>query len=328
MHKTEEVRPTPASVSGTDPNTKPSCDITTTNDLDILISRTNSEEHAAHTSADATDVVDDAPESVAADDEAIDLNAQSASEDDGPDADGYYRVNRYIRARQPKIMSKSLFQISVSQLVVDDIVAKATNMKVDLPPLPKKLDDEDEMERWNDEYAAYQRQIMPPAFACEQLVPEFRRYCEKWADGRFPGAKESMAVIDAVLKRETRVYDPKQKKNPWAKVPSGMIPLYQRDYDKRVNPGHFSMPYIVAQLLMWEGESFGSRYIYGVDGERGEGSATRRTGARTASSRHPSARKRRAPSSCRWCSRSFRGARTRRPSRSTSSSCSSCRISP
>ena len=271
MNKTEEVRPTPASVSGTDSNTKPSCDITTTNDLDIHISKTNSDEHAAHASADATDVVDDAPESVAADDEAVDLKAQSASEDDGPDADGYYRVNRYIRARQPKIMSKSLFQISVSQFVIDDIVAKTTNMQVNLPPLPEDLKDEDEMERWNDEYAAYQRQIMPPAFACEQLVPELRRYCENWADGRFPGVRESMAVIEAVLKRETRVYDPKQKKNPWVKVPSGMIPLYQRDYDKRVNPGHFPMPYIVAQLLEWKGQSFGSRYIYGVDGERCEG---------------------------------------------------------
>lgn len=277
MIKKEEARPTPASVSGTDFNNETSCDITATNVSDTTIRKSNSDKHAAHTSVDVTDAVDYASESVAVDDEAHDSaaagthGAQLTSEDDGSDADGYYRVNRYIRARQPKIMSKSLFQISVSQLVVDDIVAKATNMKVDLPPLPKKLDDEDEMERWNDEYAAYQRQIMPPAFACEQLVPEFRRYCEKWADGRFPGAKESMAVIDAVLKRETRVYDPKQKKNPWVKVPSGMIPLYQRDYDKRVNPGHFSMPYIVAQLLMWEGESFGSRYIYGVDGERGEG---------------------------------------------------------
>ena len=271
MTEKEKARPMPACVSGTDSNNETSCDITTTNVSDTPISITNTDEHAAHTSVDVTDVVDDTPESVAADDEAVDLKAQSASEDDGPDADGYYRVNRYIRARQPKIMSKSLFQISVSQSVVDNIVAKATNMQVDLPPLPENRNDKDEMERWNDEYAAYQRRIMPPAFACEQLVPEFRRYCEKWADGRFPGVKESMAVIDAVLKRETRVYDSMQKKNPWVKVPSGMIPLYQRDYDKRVNPGHFPMPYIVAQLLMWEGESFGSRYIYGVDGERGEG---------------------------------------------------------
>lgn len=68
--KKEEARPTPASVSGTSSNTKSISDITTANDLREAISETNNSEHAVHTSDDAADAVDDAPESVAVDDEA------------------------------------------------------------------------------------------------------------------------------------------------------------------------------------------------------------------------------------------------------------------
>lgn len=78
MLKKEEARPTPASVSGTSSNTESISDITTANDSREVISKTNTDEHAAHTSDDVTDAVDDAPKSVAADAEANEPAAASS----------------------------------------------------------------------------------------------------------------------------------------------------------------------------------------------------------------------------------------------------------